>query len=346
MKIHKLDKIEKSIEQFIHRNNVPYLDITIASGASAIFSGSFGNCSTDPTDRQNGIYLVGSITKTITAFLTYQLVKEGVVSLVDPVIDHLPFLKKASVLSKEITLKHLLTHTSGINNEKFDWLNLKKTSLEMGISDSFQYGDYQIRWVPQDVGKFKYSNVGYDLLGALIELKREKPFTRCANDNVFEPLQMNQTFFDTQIGHDKRNRIPTATINGEICALSPISPRPRHAPSSTLFSSSSDLSKWASMNTCFGTANGTQFLSPADYQEIWKKEIRTGINYCPYYGLGWFTGKFSGKFAVGHGGRVYGYNSLLLMFPESGISIVILMNTQNADVIKLGWALARLLINK
>lgn len=178
------------------------------------FEGASGlaNLADDTPMPPEGAFRIGSITKMVTAAVILRLAEEGVLTLDDPLAQWLPEVAKQLPYGDEITLRHLLAHTSGLFNiveHEAYWADL---FTEMVVDEAT--GNVTLDCVERDpndtlaryvYGKeaqfepgtqWRYSNTNYTLLGMVIETAAEMPLAEAYRTNIYEPLGMTSTFLD------------------------------------------------------------------------------------------------------------------------------------------------------
>jgi CubicO group peptidase (beta-lactamase class C family) len=155
----------------------------------------------------NTIYNWGSCTKPFTAIAVMQLRDKGLLKLEDPVSIYIPEVKQfKNKYSKEITIAHLLGHTSGLPR----WS--RTTKLEDGIFyeadnwEAYQQAFSETELAFEPGSQFMYSNIGYNLLGRLIQHITHVPFTEYVTSHILEPLDMKSSYFDFTPKHLEKYR--------------------------------------------------------------------------------------------------------------------------------------------
>lgn len=256
---------------------------------------------------------VGSITKQFTAAAIMLLVEQGRLSLSDKIDKYLPeFSQKETA----ITIEHLLTHTSGIRN----YTALRGFGERMGSDVSVQEGiaffkDASPEFAPGD--RFAYSNSNYFLLGAIIERITGMPYADFMARHVFEPLQLTHTTIETGntpaavIGYTQERRKVTAAP-----AYSMLWPYAAGA----LRTNADDLALWNQ-----AIAQG-KLLNPESWQRM-STSYRLRGSRPTGYGYGLFIRTLHGKAAIEHGGDIGGFSADAIRFPQEGIFIAVLTNS-------------------
>ncbi|MCE2029447.1 serine hydrolase domain-containing protein [Sessilibacter corallicola] len=256
----------------------------------------------------------------------------------------IPELESCSNIDRSVRILDLLDHTACINKTTYNWGRYNLEDSELSSLESFIRGDYKFSIDRHQSGSWMYSNVGYDILGAVIERVAGIGFEKFIQKEILGPLGMTDTVFDLNSIDESRIRFPTLFEGGEILLLGKIPNVKRHSPSAVAFSSIADISKWGRFHASNGAGCDHANISSFNRSLMWSSRVNTDITYTQSYGLGWYIGEWFGNRAVGHGGKEYGFNTFIIVFPDDDISISILMNTHNADVIKLAIEIVKTLI--
>ena len=135
-------------------------------------------------------FRIASISKPITAFIILQLVDQGIIKLDGKITDYIPDYKgqKGDI----ITIEHLLSHTSGILQSPDPEIEVIQERLHHSLREMIQYAEESDLYFEPGTG-FHYSNLAYSLLAYIAELVTNKPFDRLLTEQLFEPLQMQNT---------------------------------------------------------------------------------------------------------------------------------------------------------
>ena len=256
-------------------------------------------------------FMVGSITKQFTALSIMQLQEKGLLNVNDKIDKYIPGFPHG----KEITIRQLLSHTSGLprdtNEIKFD-----------SIPSTFQEGlnmlkgkDIKLLCIPGEA--YNYSNAGYLLLGYIVEKVSGETYSAYLNKHIFKPLKMD----NSGCGYNRKENTNLAV--GYTIAFT-ISATPKDFYDLSLsgfsaggiYSTVDDLYKW-------DRALYTEKL-------VTKKtlnEIYTPVK--SNYGYGWFISKVSNKTTYYHTGSILGFHSEIIRQVDNDIFIVVLSNEAN-----------------
>ena len=255
-------------------------------------------------------FMIGSISKQLTAFAMLKLSERGKLKLSDPISK---FVKTPGDKSK-ITILQLLTHTSGIKDifaiPGFQDLSEKQISKKQIVDTLLQL---QLDFLPGS--QYQYSNGGYTLLSHIIEKVSNLTYSQFINSAVFDPLQLND--FAGQIDRSKLENLATGY---EPLKYKEIHPTVAIHPllidgSGSLYSSIDDLCKWIQI------LKERTFLSSESYDKLF-------TDYGNSYGLGISVYQTRNGPVFGHDGRINGFIADYLHYEKSDVTIALLGNIQ------------------
>ncbi len=233
----RLERIDAMCAQAIEDGEVPGIVALVARKGKIVFHKAYGmaNNSSNKKMEPNTIFRIASQSKAITSTAVMTLWEEGKFNLDDPISDYIPEFKNPKILlefkeqdssysvglaENEITIRHLLTHTSGIGYGVIDGDDrFKKIYSKAGITDLFTTKNISIEESVKKLAKlplhhepgtkFTYSE-GLDVLGYFIEVVSGKPFDVFLRERIFDPLGMDDTWF--YLPDEKADRLVTVQI--------------------------------------------------------------------------------------------------------------------------------------
>jgi D-alanyl-D-alanine carboxypeptidase len=330
--------ISDLVEKIRSQRRIPGVSVAIVRDGKTVLTRGFGtaNVETNSPATEKTAYQLASVTKQFTAAGTLLLVEEGKVKLDAPFVTYLPDLPAAwKERWKEVTVRHLLNHTSGI--ESYTSLPDFGKSLRKDYTQQELLGlvaDKPLRWKPGE--KWDYNNTGYYLLGVLIEKVSGKSYNDFLTERIFKPLGMN----DTRV-NDLRSVIPNRAAgyaygpnglhNGEY--TSPTQPYAAGA----LISTVADMAKWAA------AVDSGKVLKAGTWKEAWMPTKLTDGK-TQGYGFGWSLGDANGHPTVSHGGGIPGFSTHILRLPADKVSVVVLTNLEQADAGNMARRIAALYV--
>jgi len=311
--------VDSIIVKKMNAYNIPGLSIGIVKNDSILYSKGYGikNINTKEIVTANSNFHTASISKLFTAQAIMILVRENKISLENKLIEIVPELKYKDARIKNITIKSLLNHTSGLTDVSgYNWKNNNQSdnSLEEYILGL----NLKLRSEPHT--EYNYSNLGYNILGYVIEELSETNFDEFVKENILIPSQMSNSDFRYFKIVDSIKTSPHSKrmISKKIYVQKTYPYTREQAPSSTLNSSAHDLSNW--MISFLKSSNN---LSS---ENSFERMIEPNFNQYPYIGLGFQLNYLNSEKTIGHYGGDKGYRSYLIMVPEKNIGLVLLAN--------------------
>ena len=337
-KVDKIDKLVRAYAEYGKFNG----SILVAEKGKVIYKKGFGWADMEWTipNQPDTKHRLGSITKQFTAMLIMQLVEQGKLKLDVPISTYLPDYPKKN--GDVITIHHLLTHSSGTPNMTSFPGFLKNISRNAysPVQLVNLFADSTLQFEP---GKnFAYSNSGYIVLGYIIEKVTGKSYEQVLQENIFTPLQMNNTGYD----HHRlllKNRANGYEKNGRRYVNADFIDMSVPYAAGALYSTVEDLYLWDQ------ALYGNQLLRKENKDLLFAKHIPSGGS---YYGYGWGIGEIPlGNTAerietIGHAGGINGFNTQLTRIPSDKSFIVLLNNTGGAPLDQMTNAIAAILYDK
>lgn len=259
----------------------------------------------------DAMFWIASTTKPITGVAVLMLVDEGRLSLSDPVSKYLSQfadLKTPSGQPANLTIAHLLTHTSGLAEIKRGSYAKKKDLAE--TIDSY-FPAAPMLFEPGE--RWKYTSIGFDIAGRIVEIVSGKSFDAFVQERLFDPLGMKDTTFFTNDEQQRRlvtNYVRNSTT-GELEPKEQPFGRPVRGqfppvPGGGLLSTASDIARFGQMLLNRGEFEGKRYLSEASYKAL------TTVQ----------TGELSTGFSAGQFNQVLGWGmgAYVLRAPHAGVS--------------------------
>lgn len=295
--------------------------LVISRNGKEIFSKTFGyaNLETRTKIDSETIFEAGSVSKQFTATAILLLVQEGEISLSDDVRKYIPEL---SDYGEVITIRHLLTHTSGLK----DWRNIAyitgwPTSTRVYTQDfalNLICKQSSLNFKPGD--QYRYSNSGYDLLGLIIERVSGESFGRFIRDNLLGPAGMENSAIRSGYMDVVRHKA-SAYLKREDDYLQ------GHILGETygaagLQTTTWDLQKW---NTYI---NGNEIGEEIKKMRLDRMVLNDGST-ITYANGGVHVQSINGYREISHGGLISGYRTWLAFYPELGLSVSYMSNNRD-----------------
>ncbi|MDR0270887.1 serine hydrolase domain-containing protein [Paenibacillus sp.] len=328
-----IEQLDRLLSEYIsHDRAAAGLAVGIVYNHQPIYAKGFGRKNTktgEPVDEHT-LFHMASISKTYVATAVMQLVEQGAVQLDEKVIAYLPYFQLQDERYRDITVRQLLSHTSGMPDEdEYEWdrPQYDEDALERYVR---RISERELMWDP-DIGKYEYSNIGFEILGDLIAKVSGVSFEQYMTERILTPLQMKTSSYFKPGADEHLLASPHIMgMNQSFGArVSDIYPYNRaHGPSSTLLTSAVESCHYAMAYLNRGVLSGSRILQESSVDEVWRDMAPADdFGYFRKIGLGWFMGQYRGFKAKAHGGSDTGFRSNLVLLPEKGIAVTIMFNT-------------------
>ena len=315
----KIDPLQADIDTLVMERmkeyEIPGLAIGIIQNGSVVMAKGYGVKNIEdqsPVDEKTTFH-TASISKLLTAQATVQLFYQKDLPLNSRISDLLPGLNYAEDLARQITIKQLLNHTSGLPDiRNYQWQN--QYSYDERLEEYINELELEVDFGPGI--EYSYSNLGYNLLAYIIQDISERLFEDHMDQYIMQPAGMMESDF-RYFNTPEANRASPHTRKklGKKVSVRKTYPYSReHAGSSTLNASVRDLNNWMILFL--------RQLKRGQYQNM----IEPSVGSYPSIGLGFQLGKIYGLSKVGHYGGDQGFRSYLFLVPEKDLGLVLLAN--------------------
>ncbi len=381
MSAERLSRIDTMLTEAIEENQIPGAVALVARRGKIVYHRAFGVAADDGREmKQDAIFRVASQTKAITSTAVMMLWEQGLFQLDDPIADYLPEFADAQVLdtlyedgtyetrpaSGPITIRHLLTHTSGLGYGVIDGdPRFKRMYADAGVTDLFTTEDISIGEsvrklaalpLHHDPGaRFTYSE-GLDVLGYFIEVISGEQLDDFFRNHIFEPLGMQDTWF--YLPESKHDRlVAIQRPGGDSWENYPVTFYDPDYPvrgAGRFFSGGAGLSSTATDYATFlqmylngGELKGIRLLSRTTVNSIMANQIGDLMQPGSSYGLAFGLVDQTGQDRGGRGQQGTfdwgGYfNTQYFADPREGIIGILMKQTQGTPSDQTGWKFRQL----
>jgi CubicO group peptidase (beta-lactamase class C family) len=310
------DPLDDALLAEMKRGHVPGIAIAVVKDGKIVKEAGYGEA-----DVENGVpvtartvFQSGSVGKTFTAALVMLLVEDGKIALDDLISRHLANTPEAW---NKITIRHLLTHTSGLGDPyrkldmRKDYTDEELIALEASIPTLFPAGE-----------KWSYSNTGYHLLGFLCNKVGAKFYGEQLRERIFEPLGMGaRTISESDIvAHRARGYL---RVDGVLKNQEWVAPRLNTTADGSLYLTARDLALWDL------ALYGDKILNARIREASWTP-VRLADGSSAAYGFGWQLDEHNGHRLISHGGAWQGFKAELRRYVDDKLGIVVLANSAAA----------------
>ena len=299
----RADRVDDYVREQMGLQHIPGLALAVMREGRVIKESGYGLASVEleAPVTPSTVFEIGSISKQVTAAAIMMLVEEGKVSLDDRIAK---YIKESPKSWRSVTVRHLLTHTSGLKNYNgLPGFELSKHTNRAQFVK--RIGAYPPVFSPGEA--HSYGNINYNLLGYIIEQASGESYWHFVSKHIFLPLGMQAT----------RDRDPRSVIKGRAqgyewednqlvrrtCNLTDV------FSAGAIVSTVQDLEKWLA-----GFIGG-KLLKRSSIEQIWTPtRLNSGATYP--YGFGWYLETLRGHQVKRHTGQTAGFSSSVAFFPE------------------------------
>lgn len=315
-------KIDEFIKAEMQKQKIPGVSLAVIRDGQIVYAKGYGyaNVEHQVPVKPETIFQSGSVGKQFTAMAIMLLVEEGKIGLDDKISK---YFTDAPAEWNNITVRHLLTHTSGMTDYPKDF----------DFRADYTEGDIykRIKTVPlgfQPGEKWAYSNLGYVTLGILVNRVTGKFYGDFLKERVFDPLGMTTARVINEADIIPNRADGYVLAKGELKNQAWVSPSLNTTADGALYLTVLDMAKWEA------ALNGGKLLQKTGYEAMWAPvKLNDGKKHP--YGFGWMFADANGKQIIEHGGAWQGFKSMITRYPEDKLTVVVFANLINASEKKL-----------
>jgi CubicO group peptidase (beta-lactamase class C family) len=311
-----------SVDEFVNSElraqHIPGVAVGVVRDGKIIKAAGYGMANVElsvPT-KPESIFQTGSVGKQFTATAVMMLVEEGKVGLGDKISKYFPDSPPAW---KEITVRHLLTHTSGIPD-----YTEEKTGGAINMRTDYTEEDLVKRIAALPLGfppgeKWSYSNSGYLILGVLIHHVSGEFYGDFLQRRIFQPLQMTSTRIISEADIIPNRSAGYRMVKGELKNQEWVSPSLNTTADGALYTNVLDMAKWdAALYT-------EKLLKRSSFDQMWTPvKLNSGKTYP--YGFGWGISDVKGHRLLEHGGAWQGFTMHISRYVDDQLTIIVMTN--------------------
>ena len=326
------DRVDDYVREQMRLRHVPGLAIAVMRDGRVIKESGSGLASVelDVPVSSSTVFEIGSVSKQITAAAVMMLVEEGKVSLDDPISK---YIGESPGSWRGVTVRHLLTHTSGLKN--YNGLPGFELTEHLKRAEFIKRIDaYPPSFAPSEA--HSYGNINYSLLGYVIEQVSGKSYWQFISERIFKPLGMTATR-DRDLHYVIKNRAQgyeweDGQLVGRDYDLTDV------FSAGAIVSTVQDLEKWEA-----GFSSGL-LVKLSSIEQIWTPvRLNSGITYP--YGFGWYIDTLRGHPVRRHGGQTAGFSASIALYPEDRMTVIVLCNIGTGGVARhIGQVIAKLYV--
>lgn len=349
-------ELDARIRAVINEQGVPGMAVAIVEQGKVVHAKGYGVRKlggNEPVDADT-IFPIGSTGKAITTAALAVLVDQKKIGWDDRVIDHLPgFQMYDPWVTREITIRDLLVHRSGLGLGAGDLMFVPRTSLTRAESVR------RLRYIKPATSfrsGYAYDNVLYMVAGQLIEAVSGQTWEVFVRDKVLKPAGMSVSTTDQDAFFATINRAqPHARLDGAFRGIGHqevLNERDflgrNGAPAGGVSASANDMGRWLAIQLAHGALPGkdaVRLFSEDASREMWTPQVLMPIQQYPppiadatpqfsSYALGWDVSDYRGVKTISHGGAVFGVQTMVLLIPDRQIGFALVINSEDGVVLR------------
>jgi CubicO group peptidase (beta-lactamase class C family) len=329
-----------SMERFILRTteklpDIPAIAIVVIKDDTPVFMKAYGMADREAGIKadENTMWYIASSTKSFTALAAEMLDAEGKIKFSDPITKYAPGITFKNAIPQRITVRDLLTHTSGLRNGIL--VNRLAYTGQVEPSEIDRVFAESTSVSPDFIGRYAYTNLGYNVYGLLLRHTLKMKWQDLLQKRVFDPVGLKNT--TAYISRAKAKRWKVAVpyyldFSTNTFLRSPLPKVDENMQSAGgMYTSIADLGKWLTLNMNDGKLRGKQVIPAEFIRKAHTGYTKTTREQPPFsgegeYGLGWQIGKYKGDKVIYHHGGFPGYRSHVSFMPDKKIAVGVLVN--------------------
>lgn len=333
--VNAINESRKYLKKMMKKTGTIGMSVAVVDNNKIVYSEGFGYSNKEEEKKvtTNTVFRVGSVTKLFTATAIMQLVENGMIDLDSPITDYLPdFSIKSRFKSEPITVRDLLTHQSGLPSDIYNGWSLgqvkgQETDTIFRIASTILSNEYMAN-PPRKITS--YCNIGFSLLGKIIENVSNDNFDEYIKNNIFSRLEMNHSTFNFS---DKK--IESFFSKGYFGKEENAPFYIRDRPAGSLTSNVNDLSKF--LISLFNNDDKSKktILKKETLEQMWTPQ-NNHIN-LDFDTLGltyWLSNNTRiPSRIVSHGGDIPPFHAMLGALPDVKLGIIVLVNSEQGSLL-------------
>ena len=327
--------VDPVVEAYMKERHIPGLSLVVVKEGKVILAKGYGfaNVEHKVPAKPETVYQSGSMGKQFTATAVMMLVEERKLGLDDRISK---YLKGTPETWRDITIRHLLTHTSGIKTYSPRDIDFRRDYSEDELVK--KAASLPFDFVPPGE-KWKYSNTGYVLLGIIIHKAAGEFYGDYLRRRVFKPLGMDTARIISEPDIIPNRAAGYTLIGGQLKNQEWVSPTLNTTADGSLYLTVLDMARWdAALST-------EKLLKKSSLAQMWTP-VKTRDGKTKPYGFGWAVHKVKDRNVVEHGGVWQGFASQIIRYPDDKLTVIVLTNLTQGNPGKLAVQIADLYLSE
>ena len=321
------NRIDEYLRKEMQAQEIPGVALAVVRDGKIVLARGYGlaNVEHQVPVKPETIFQSGSTGKQFTATAVMMLVEEGKLSLEDKITKYFP---DAPESWRDITIRHLLTHTSGMTDYPSDF-DMRRDYTEDDLYQRMK--PIPLAFKPGE--KWSYSNLAYVTLGILIHKVSGKFYGDFLQERVFKPLEMSTARIISESDIVPNRATGYRVVNGQLKNQGWVSPSLNTTADGALYLTVYDMAKWdAALYT-------EKLLKKASLEQMWTP-VKLNDGKTSPYGFGWGLGSVRGHRVIEHGGAWQGFKAQISRYVDDKLTIILFANQIRANQAKLAHDIA------
>ncbi len=326
--------VDRILERAIEQGPIAGASVLVAYRGDILVAKGYGFADLEhkvPASSHT-VYRLGSLSKQFTATAVMQLVDQGLIDLDVSIIEYLPDYPD---VGEPVTVRHLLNHTSGLVSytaQSDYWRNMRQDLPHEAVLSWF--AERPLAFTPGD--RYVYSNSGYYLLGLIVESVTGTTFADYVQRNIIDPLDLSQTYYDDGVKLIPRRawgyeRNEDRFLNARWLSMK------------LAYSAGAMASTVHDLYALHLALRDARIVSPEAYATMTTPAWLNDGAFSEY-GMAFHVEHWDGRPVLRHGGLIFGFKTCFYHYPDDGLTIIILMNTEQAQYRPIQAQIARIFI--
>ena len=315
----------------MEKQHVPGLAVAVVRDGEIVLAKGYGlaNVELQVPVTTNTVFQGGSIGKQFTATAVMMLVEEGKVALDDKASKYLGAVPPSWT---DITIRHLLTHTSGLTqypadfDQRHDYTEDELLKIIQGVPLAFAPG-----------ARFEYSNAGYVTLGIIIRRVTGQYYGDVLKKRIFEPLAMSTARVISEAAIVPNRAAGYILYDGKLVNQPWVAPTLNRTADASLYFTVLDLAKWDA------ALYGEKLLKRSSLEQMWTPATLSDGT-ATSYGFGWFLTTANGHRLIEHEGAWQGFNANISRYPDDRLTVIVMSNLKSAKTQMMSHRIAGMFV--
>ena len=325
-----VEMLERFIAHEMTDKELPALSIALVDDQQIVWAKGFGfaDGKNQVPATAETVYRVGSVSKLFTDIAVMQLVEQRKLDLDAPVNRYIPSFRPRNPFGKQITLRQLMSHRSGLVREPpvGNYFETTEPSLARTIAS---LNETTVVYEPES--RPKYSNAAIAVVGYVLERTQHQPFAKYLKHAVLDPLDLSHSSFEPVPELTKNlAKAYMWTIDGRVFEAPTF--QIGMAPAGSMYTTITDMGRFMSALFAGGRGAKGSILKPSTLEQMWTPQYakpgqKTG------YGIGFGISDLNGHRKIGHGGAIYGFATQLSALPDEKLGVIVVTTKDAANAV-------------